>query len=105
MPGTGDDYFPATTFARYGLLVGTITGWLLWYFCFLLRIRSPVSCTGSGSRSAVGCFVAGDYSDGGDYRSGKYQNTYGAIRGTDVFYPQQGAGKRVIVAALWRPDL
>ena len=21
-------------FARYGLLVGTITGWLLWYFCF-----------------------------------------------------------------------
>ncbi len=40
-------------FARYGLLVGTITGWLLWYFAFLLRIRSPVSCTGSGSRSAV----------------------------------------------------
>ncbi len=21
-------------FARYGLLVGTITGWLLWFFCF-----------------------------------------------------------------------
>ena len=27
-------------FARYGLLVSTITGWLLWYFTFLLRTRS-----------------------------------------------------------------
>ncbi len=105
MPGTGDDYFPAQRFARYGLLVGTITGWLLWSFAFLLRIRSPVSCTGSGSRRQWRCFVSGDYSDGGDYRSGNISNTYGAIRGTDVFYPQQARGIRVIVVALWRPDL
>ncbi len=72
-------------------------------FAFLLRIRSPVSCTGSGSRSAVvvlcrRCLTA--------VITGlvNIDNTYGAIRGADVFYPQ-GTGIRVIVVALWRPDL
>ncbi len=64
-----------------------------------------MSCTGSGSRSAVAVLCAGDYSDGGDYRSGKYQQYLRAIRGTDVFYPQQGAGNTRYLVALWRPDL
>ncbi|GHN87827.1 hypothetical protein MY005_34600 [Escherichia coli] len=58
-------------FARYGLLVGTITGWLLWYFCF------PSSHSLSGELhwqwfplGSGGALSPGDYSDGGDYRSG-----------------------------------
>ncbi len=92
-------------FARYGLLVGTITGWLCGTFAFLLRTRSPVSCTGSGSRSAVA--VLASVCDGGDCRSGKYQQSVSRCNsGHGCFYPQQGAGgSRVIVVALWQPGI
>lgn len=38
------------------------------------------------------CFVAGNYSDGGDYRSGEYQQYLRCDSGHGCFYPQQGAG-------------
>ena len=80
-------------FARYGLLVGTITGWLLWFFCF------PSSHSLSGELhwqwfplGSDGALSPGIILTAVITGLVNISNTYGAIRGTDVFYPQQGAG-------------
>ncbi len=104
MPGTGVIIFLPQRFARYGLLVGTITAGCCGTFAFLLRIRSPVSCTAVVPARQWRCFVAGDYSDGVITGLVNISNTYGAIRGTDVFIRSRARGIHVIVAALWRPD-
>ncbi|XNN29499.1 solute carrier family 23 protein [Escherichia coli] len=93
MPGTGDDYLSAATFCRYGLLVGTITGWLLWYFCFPSshslsgELHWQWFPLGSGGALSPGIILTAVITG-----LVNISNTYGAIRGTDVFYPQQGAG-------------
>ena len=80
-------------FARYGLLVGTITGWLLWYFCFPSshslsgELHWQWFPLGSGGALSPGIILTAVITG-----LVNISNTYGAIRGTDVFYPQQGAG-------------
>lgn len=105
-PVLGMIIFLPQRFARYGLLVGTITGWLLWYFCFPSshslsgELHWQWFPLGSGGALSPGIILTAVITG-----LVNISNTYGAIRGTDVFYPQQGAEIRVIVAALWRPDL
>ncbi|TGC19146.1 uracil/xanthine transporter [Escherichia sp. E4385] len=81
--------------ARYGVLVGTILGWLLWHFCFP---SSPIIHSelhwqwfplGSGGKLSPGIIVTAVITG-----LVNISNTYGAVRGTDIFYPQQGAGNR-----------
>ena len=80
--------------ARYALLIGTLTGWAGWYLLF----RMPPATVASGPIHWQ-WFPLGY---GGQLRPGiiltallaglvNITNTYGAIRSTDVFYPQQGA--------------
>ena len=94
MPGTGDDYFPATTFCplrpagRYDnrlvvvvLLLsffGSLSGELHWQW-FPLGSGGGALSPGIILTAVITGLV-------------NISNTYGAIRGTDVFYPQQGAG-------------
>lgn len=93
-------------FARYGLLVGTITGWLLWYFCFPSshslsgELHWQWFPLGSGGALSPGIILTAVITG-----LVNISNTYGAIRGTDVFIRSRARGIRVIVAALWRPDL
>lgn len=80
-------------YARYGLLVGTLAGWLLWRLCF------PADQTlqgdlhwqwfplGSGGTLSPGIILTAVITG-----LVNISNTYGAVRGTDIFYPQQGAG-------------
>ena len=76
-----------------GLLVGTITGWLLWYFCFPSshslsgELHWQWFPLGSGGALSPGIILTAVITG-----LVNISNTYGAIRGTDVFYPQQGAG-------------
>ena len=80
--------------ARYALLFGTLVGWAGWYLLF----RTPPATMASGPIHWQ-WFPLGY---GGELRPGiiltallaglvNITNTYGAIRGSDVFYPQQGA--------------
>ncbi|MBZ7672883.1 uracil/xanthine transporter [Klebsiella grimontii] len=80
--------------ARYALLTGTLAGWGGWYLLF----RTPPATAASGPIHWQ-WFPLGY---GGALRPGimltallaglvNITNTYGAIRGTDVFYPEQGA--------------
>ncbi|HBS6951712.1 TPA: uracil/xanthine transporter [Klebsiella pneumoniae] len=80
--------------ARYALLIGTLAGWAGWYLLF----RMPPATVASGPIHWQ-WFPLGY---GGQLRPGiiltallaglvNITNTYGAIRSTDVFYPQQGA--------------
>lgn len=93
-------------FARYGLLVGTITGWLLWYFCFPSshslsgELHWQWFPLGSGGALSPGIILTAVITG-----LVNISNTYGAIRGTDVFIRSRARGIRVIVVALWRPDL
>lgn len=93
-------------FARYGLLVGTITGWLLWYFCFPSshslsgELHWQWFPLGSGGALSPGIILTAVITG-----LVNISNTYGAIRGTDVFIRSRAQGIRVIVVALWRPDL
>lgn len=80
--------------ARYALLLGTLVGWASWYLLF----RTSPATTASGPIHWQ-WFPLGY---GGELRPGiiltafltglvNITNTYGAIRGTDIFYPEQGA--------------
>ena len=86
--------FLADGIARYALLFGTLVGWAGWYLLF----RTPPATMASGPIHWQ-WFPLGY---GGELRPGiiltallaglvNITNTYGAIRGSDVFYPQQGA--------------
>lgn len=92
-PVLGMIIFLPQRFARYGLLVGTITGWLLWYFCFPSshslsgELHWQWFPLGSGGALSPGIILTAVITG-----LVNISNTYGAIRGTDVFYPQQGAG-------------
>lgn len=72
-------------FARYGLLVGTITGWLLWYFCFPSshslsgELHWQWFPLGSGGALSPGIILTAVITG-----LVNISNTYGAIRGTDV---------------------
>lgn len=78
--------------SRYALLTGTVGGWLLWKFIF------PSAQVPAGEFHWQ-WFPLGS---GGALSSGiiltvvitglvNISNTYGAVRGTDIFYPRQGA--------------
>ena len=73
-------------FARYGLLVGTITGWLLWYFCFPSshslsgELHWQWFPLGSGGALSPGIILTAVITG-----LVNISNTYGAIAGTDVF--------------------
>ena len=79
-------------FARYGLLVGTITGWLLWYFCFPSshslsgELHWQWFPLGSGGALSPGIILTAVITG-----LVNISNTYGAIRGTDVL---SAAGRR-----------
>lgn len=79
--------------SRYALLVGTLVGWVAWRLCY----PAP-SISGPGAHWQF--FPLGH---GGELKPGiiltallagivNVSNTYGALRGTDVFYPQKTAG-------------
>lgn len=106
MPGTGDDYFPAATFCplrpagrhdnRLVVVVlcfpssHSLSGELHWQWFPL----------GSGGALSPGIILTAVITG-----LVNISNTYGAIRGTDVFIRSRARGIRVIVVALWRPDL
>lgn len=80
--------------SRYALLAGTLVGWLLWYLLF------PAVSTQGVAEAHWQWFPLGS---GGQLMPGiiltavlaglvNITNTYGAIRGTDTFYPEQTNG-------------
>ncbi len=93
-------------FARYGLLVGTITGWLLWYFCFPSshslsgELHWQWFPLGSGGALSPGIILTAVI-------TGLVISAIPTVRfGARMFFIRSRAqGIRVIVVALWRPDL
>ncbi len=79
--------------SRYALLVGTVVGWGLWRLCFPSSHLPPGELSwrwfplGSHGTLMPGIIVTA-------VMTGlvNISNTYGAIRGTDIFYPHQGSG-------------
>jgi xanthine/uracil permease len=92
--------------ARYALLIGTLAGWAGWYLLF----RTPPATAASGPIHWQ-WFPLGY---GGQLRPGiiltallaglvNITNTYGAIRGTDVFIPNRAPVIPATDAALLSP--
>lgn len=79
--------------SRYALLAGTVVGWGLWRLCFPSSHLPPGELSwrwfplGSHGTLMPGIIVTA-------VMTGlvNISNTYGAIRGTDIFYPHQGSG-------------
>ncbi|HEB4876037.1 TPA: uracil/xanthine transporter [Kluyvera ascorbata F0526] len=78
--------------SRYALLIGTVVGWLVWRLCFGASTVAfgelhwqlfPLGSHGTLSPGIVLTAVMTGLVN--------ISNTYGAIRGTDVFYPQSPA--------------
>lgn len=75
--------------SRYALLIGTVVGWLLWRLCFGASSADftplhwqwfPLGSHGALSPGIILTAVLTGLVN--------ISNTYGALRGTDVFYPQ-----------------
>lgn len=102
MSGAGDDYLSAATFCPLRLAGRHDNRVVVMAFCFSSshslsgELHWQWFPLGSGGTLSPGIILTAVITG-----LVNISNTYGAIRGTDVFIRNRARGMRVIVAALW----